>query len=183
MAAAALLCDDRLPGVYALRSAQTGREYVGKSAVSIRSRVAAHRKLDPTYQRQALLTAGTVDDLESWERGETLARMRAHGVDQVRGWMYVKARLSAAQKADIRRQLAERYDLCRGCGQEGHFRSACPLVRGGTRRSALGSGKKAKAKAKPAAGASPRVRVVSSRRCNQLRARLLARTKTKKKAG
>jgi hypothetical protein len=64
-------------------------------------------------------------DFESWERTETLARMHKHGIDAVRGWMYVSVELTQAQREHIFQQVCEKFGLCRVCGGGGHFASAC----------------------------------------------------------
>ena len=64
-------------------------------------------------------------DLESWERNETLEQMRVHGTDSVRGWMYTTPELTPEMTDSIASQLCEKYDLCRHCGQAGHFTSKC----------------------------------------------------------
>ena len=64
-------------------------------------------------------------DLESWERAETLAQMHRHGIDAVRGWMYVSVELTQAQREHVFQQVCEKFNLCRSCGGTGHFVSAC----------------------------------------------------------
>ncbi len=70
-----------------------------------------------------------LEDHESWERNETLERMSIHGVEKVRGWMYTTQNLSQDTIENIDSQLCEKYDLCRSCGEKGHFVSACPSNR------------------------------------------------------
>ena len=64
-------------------------------------------------------------DLEAWERAETLARMRKHGIASVRGWMYTAPELGQYLREHAYQQICERFDLCRRCGREGHFAAAC----------------------------------------------------------
>ena len=64
------------------------------------------------------------------ERDETLRQMDKHGINNVRGWKYVSIRLSAQQKEDIESNMRELWDLCRSCGQKGHFVSQCPDRKG-----------------------------------------------------
>lgn len=119
-------------GVYVLRL-EGERYYVGSSS-DVASRVASHRaRSGAAFTRKfgvvEELAPRTVrtDDLESWERAETLARMREHGVENVRGWLYTTVRLSASQRASIREQLRERFGQCRRCGGSGHYIAQCAL--------------------------------------------------------
>ncbi len=73
----------------------------------------------------APFTRGDEADLEAWERGETLARMRHFGIDRVRGWMFTTKTLSMAQGQEAFRQVCERFDLCRRCGGSSHFAERC----------------------------------------------------------
>jgi hypothetical protein len=117
-------------GVYVLLL-EGSRYYVGSSA-DVARRVAAHRAgTGAAFTRRfgvvddvAPLTFYN-DDIESWERAETLARMREHGVDRVRGWLYTTVRLSASQRASVREQLRERFGQCRRCGASGHYVAEC----------------------------------------------------------
>ena len=117
-------------GVYVLRL-EGGRFYVGSSS-DVAGRVAAHRaRAGAAFTRKfgvveelAPRTRQT-EDLESWERAETLARMREHGVENVRGWLYTTVRLSASQRASVREQLRERFGQCRRCGEGGHYIAQC----------------------------------------------------------
>ena len=125
-------------GVYVLRL-EGGRYYVGSSS-DIALRVAAHRagtgaaftrrygvveEVEPRTER--------TPDVESWERAETLARMREHGFESVRGWLYTTVRRSASQRAGIREQTRERFGQCRRCGESGHYIASCALRRDGRR--------------------------------------------------
>ena len=127
----------RLPGaagVYALQDG-AGRVYVGKSQ-HVAQRVRAHRAGDGTRFLDAasaaplpLRTHGTPgEDLETWERNETLAQMHAHGVDNVRGWIFTTGttRLTPPEmRASAVAQVCEKFDLCRCCGRGGHFATQC----------------------------------------------------------
>ena len=117
-------------GVYALQDG-AGRVYVGKSQ-HVTQRVQAHRAGDGTRFLDASSSAplrvrphGTPEDLETWERNETLAQMHAHGVDNVRGWIFTGATLTPPERASAVAQVCERFDLCRRCGRGGHFATAC----------------------------------------------------------
>jgi predicted GIY-YIG superfamily endonuclease len=118
-------------GVYVLRYPD-GHVYVGK-AQDIDARIQQHRakKVSCTSMRRgapeevAPLTARLGDDHEAWERNETLAQMLAHGTERVRGWMYTAPVLTDEMEDSIQAQLCEKYDLCRRCGQSGHFAAQC----------------------------------------------------------
>lgn len=112
-------------GVYVLQWPD-GNIYVGKSQ-DIDTRIQQHtREKGARPQELPTMTPAILNDLESWERNETLEQMRRHGVEKVRGWMYTSVNLSQDQIDSIDSQLAEKYDLCRVCGQMGHFASRCP---------------------------------------------------------
>ena len=110
-----------------------GKYYVGAS-MDVDRRVACHRAgagaaFTRRYRVEEELEPATrVSDVESWERAETLHRMRAHGAENVRGWMWTTVRLSAAQRRSVREQMRERYSACRACGEVGHFVAQCPGV-------------------------------------------------------
>ena len=119
-------------GVYVVEL-KGGRFYVGQS-VNIPHRMRQHRgelpggsawcKANTFLGRVAPMTPPQAD-FESWERAETLARMHEHGIDAVRGWMYVSVELTQAQREHIFQQACEKFNLCRVCGGQGHFAAAC----------------------------------------------------------
>lgn len=118
-------------GVYVLQWPD-GRIYVGKSQ-DIDRRISQHADEQGVQPREMpTVTQPIIGDLESWERNETLEQMQRHGVERVRGWMYTSTELSEEQLDSIDSQIAEKYDLCRLCGQSGHFASQC-----GVRRNAI----------------------------------------------
>jgi hypothetical protein len=129
----ALQChDNSRAGVYVLKTA-TGLYYVGKSN-DIDARILDHRRglgaacLAGTGGFEvisSLLTSGSAADLESWERHETLQRMKTHGIENVRGWMFTATVLSDDDRCDAFRQICEKYDLCRRCGRNSHFSDQC----------------------------------------------------------
>lgn len=124
-------------GIYVLYG--KGYYYVGKALHNVAARVAQHRHdnngatfckkvMKGRFERVPLLVSqGSLDDLESWERNETLHRMRAHGIERVRGWMFTSVRLTPKQRMDAFRQICEKFDLCRKCGSGAHFASDCAL--------------------------------------------------------
>lgn len=111
-------------GVYVLEL-KDSHFYVGKSK-DIDERIAQHRVKRPVVRELPPLTdVSDRDDLDSWERIETLARMKEHGVDSVRGWAFTQPWLSAADQYSAVTQVCERFDLCRRCGRSGHFVTEC----------------------------------------------------------
>ena len=121
----------RRSGVYVLRTSD-GLYYVGKST-DIDARIQEHRSGGGAScisgssfsEITRLLTSGSASDLESWERNETLQRMKLHGIENVRGWMFTEARLSHESRHDAFRQICEKFDLCRKCGRSSHFAERC----------------------------------------------------------
>ena len=108
--------------------------YVGKTIRNVNTRIKEH--LDNGYmtsrwtkqykplRRLAPLTS-IPDDLESWERAETLERMWIYGIQRVRGWKYTQLNLTVSDQTQVIMQLCERKDLCRSCGNFGHGISQC----------------------------------------------------------
>lgn len=121
----------RRAGIYVLRTT-AGMYYVGKST-DISARIQDHRSgagaiclNGSSFQEVTnLLTSGSPNDLESWERNETLQRMRTHGIQNVRGWMFTTTELSVENYQDAFRQICEKFDLCRRCGRSSHFAERC----------------------------------------------------------
>ena len=119
-------------GVYVVEL-KGGRFYVGQSG-NISHRMLQHLgklpggsawcKANTFLGRVAPMTPPQAD-FESWERTETLARMHRHGIDAVRGWMYVSVELTQAQREHVFQQVCEKFNLCRACGGQGHFAAAC----------------------------------------------------------
>jgi len=108
--------------------------YIGKTIRNVNTRIKEH--LDNGYQtsgwtrlykplrRLAPLTS-IPDDLESWERAETLERMWIYGIQRVRGWKYTQLNITVSDQLQVIMQLCERKDLCRCCGNFGHGISHC----------------------------------------------------------
>lgn len=120
--------DDGDDGVYVLEL-DDGRYYVGKSH-RIAERLRQHTEGEGAacakgYRRRVTPLTARADDFEAWERAETLARMRRHGIGRVRGWMYTAPDMGEAQRDHAYQQVCERFDLCRRCGREGHFAANC----------------------------------------------------------
>lgn len=123
-------------GVYVLQTSGSTLQYVGKSK-DIDSRIQDHREgfgaiclskgvlgMGTMYE-VAPITSGSTDDMESWERNETLTRMRLFGIDKVRGWMFTSSKLSEDDKRTAFNQICEKFDLCRRCGRTSHFVDEC----------------------------------------------------------
>ena len=115
-------CDLGNAGVYVLRY-PNNTFYVGKSS-NIQERISQHRRERGHFTVLRPETEGSTSDLESWERNETLHRMLQHGIKNVRGWMFTKAKLTRTEY-NAKRQIFEKYDLCRICGRDNHFSSRC----------------------------------------------------------
>ena len=119
-------------GVYTLQDAH-GRVYVGKS-FNVNKRIAEHMQGSGTtflsnphtgLTQLQTATSGSKNDLESWERAETLTQMYSKGIRNVRGWMFTTSSLSEQQVQDAFGQICEKFDLCRRCGRNSHFISQC----------------------------------------------------------
>lgn len=119
----------RESGVYVLEKPD-GTLYVGKSG-NIQERLRQHANGSGAscakgfVKRIPPITAEVEGDHEAWERAETLARMRKHGISNVRGWMYTSPEMTDAQVEHAFGQVCERHDLCRRCGRGGHFAARC----------------------------------------------------------
>ena len=116
-------------GVYVLEH-NSGCLYVGSSD-NIDIRVAQHRNNPVVNNRHGgifqvhLPMMQHNQNLRSWEREETLARMMQHGIDRVRGWEFQGDILSLDHLHMIRTHFFGDFDLCRRCGFRGHYRKQC----------------------------------------------------------
>ena len=127
-------------GVYVLKNTVDDTYYVGKSD-NVEARISEHLAgtgaactliSGPTSISVAPLTKGSAEDLESWERDETLERMHKHGLDKVRGWIYSTswAKLSDETRRQAWEQICARKELCYKCGDKSHFAAQCGASRG-----------------------------------------------------
>ena len=115
-------------GVYVLQK-RDGSYYVGKSR-NIEERMKKHAagrgaSCARNFVKRVQPVTQACDDLEAWERAETLALMRKHGIARVRGWMYTAPDMTEAEKEHAFFQVCEKFDLCRRCGIGGHFAVEC----------------------------------------------------------
>lgn len=119
-------------GVYVLKL-DDGYVYVGRST-EIPTRIGQHQrgagsrwcKMHGTKHTQTLKTQTPPQpDLSLWELKETLYQMMFHGVNKVRGYMWVQPQLSTTDLLVIKSLLMEEADLCRKCGRTGHYMGSC----------------------------------------------------------
>ncbi len=103
--------------------------YIGKSKV-ILSRVISHvngngaawtSKHKPIDIEEIRLMTSPFD-----EDNVTKEYMIKYGIDNVRGGSYVKIDLTPEEKGLIQSELWAIQNLCRSCGQSGHFIERCP---------------------------------------------------------
>jgi predicted GIY-YIG superfamily endonuclease len=114
-------------GVYVLKL-NNNKFYIGKS-YNILNRIKSHNsnwvKAWGIVSQIKPLTPRLID-YESWERNETLERIFIHGFQNVRGWKYTQLELiDLNYKKDVFYEICEKKDLCRNCGEVGHFIKDC----------------------------------------------------------
>ena len=119
-------------GVYVLEM-PGGRFYVGKSG-NIEERMRQHQEggvggavCAHGFIRLVSVLTPRQADMESWERAETLTRMRRSGIGKVRGWFYTSQDLTPSQREHAFQQVCEKFDLCRVCGNDSHFARDCSV--------------------------------------------------------
>ena len=121
-------------GVYTLQL-NTGKYYVGKSE-NIEDRIAQHIaqtdkcakfiKDNNGVKTQIELLTSVIEDLNLWEQQETLAQMLDKGFNNVRGWEFTNSNpLTYEECVSIKTLLFGSGDLCRKCGNPGHFAQDC----------------------------------------------------------
>lgn len=117
-------------GVYCLKL-NNGKYYIGKSE-DVDSRIGNHEKgrgsawtkLHGVIKEIPTITPH-MDDLESWERCETIEMALKYGIENVRGHLWTRITLPHTEIVSFETQACERMDLCRKCGREGHMIGSC----------------------------------------------------------
>ncbi len=117
------------PQVYVLKL-ENNKYYVGKSNDK-EKRIKRHingngctwtKKYNPISELKPL----TQPQPSFWELWETLELMKRYGVDNVRGSMFTSPYPMLREDKIMAAQLyCELYDLCRKCGEKGHFITNC----------------------------------------------------------
>lgn len=108
-----------------------GKYYVGKSR-DIERRQAQHvNGVGSAWTRahgvirSVPTTTRAMEDLESWERAETLHLAFVHGIDNVRGHRYTEVNLTEEERHRYFEDICEKKDLCRKCGRNSHMVAQC----------------------------------------------------------
>ena len=125
------------PGVYVLELQREGHYYVGRSS-NVAMRVREHQDISNGSGSAAFVRAkGGVrrvllpvtpsnENHKLWEQQETLYRMMQHGFDKVRGFEWTgPTSLSPNDLHSIKQMIMGSGDLCRRCGNPGHFAAKC----------------------------------------------------------
>lgn len=124
--------DDPEPimGVYVLKLSG-GNYYVGKSG-DVEKRVGSHmsgkgsawtKKHEIVEECEPMTQP--MDDLDSWERAETLDMAKQYGIEKVRGYKWTRVVLPLNEEKDFVINIRERNDLCRKCGSSNHMIARC----------------------------------------------------------
>jgi len=120
-------------GVYVLQL-QDGGYYVGKSD-NIDARVQQHTSgvgsawcchKGGVVKEIPTVFPGSLQDVSSWEMNETVTQMLLHGYGNVRGWEFTSCQaLSTGELDTIKNVIMGQTDMCRNCGNGGHFAQTC----------------------------------------------------------
>ena len=117
-------------GVYSLEL-NNGKYYVGKSE-DMEPRIGKHEnghgsawtKLHGVIGEIPTITPH-MEDLESWERCETIAMGLKYGIENVRGHLWTRVTLPRSDIISFETQVCERMDFCRKCGRGCHMIGSC----------------------------------------------------------
>ena len=122
-----------LSGVYVLELNNDQCFYVGKAS-NIQERVEQHKngagsafvKAKGGVKRVLTPDLPREESLTSWEQKETIYQMMKRGFNHVRGWEFTFTKsLTTDELKTIRTLIFGTGDLCRNCGNPGHFVSGC----------------------------------------------------------
>jgi hypothetical protein len=124
-------------GVYVLKlEGLPYTHFVGRSE-TVLAQIAEHRRGNgpactvwaTSIEEVPLLTEPVMEggkvNLEAWERTETLALMRAVGIDKVRGWHFKQPELAEEHYQTLRLNICFRNNLCPRCGFTRHGGEQC----------------------------------------------------------
>ena len=120
-------------GVYTLKLQGMPFTYYVGSSQTVIARIAQHQhgegavctKGATLIEQLPLVTVGNVENIDDWERGETLTLMYTMGINNVRGWRFVQRELTDQQKEEIVGSICARNKLCNRCGFGSHMISSC----------------------------------------------------------
>ena len=120
-------------GVYVIQYGDN-QIFVGRS-LDIDARIIQHQNGEGAHCIQnwdlareiPTLTDPIHNDLESWERNETLLRMTQFGINKVRGWMFQNKILTTPERTEAFNQICEKFDSCRRCGKTEHHTHRCTV--------------------------------------------------------
>jgi len=120
-------------GVYALKMQGMPFKYYVGSSQTVMARISQHRRGEGAVctkgatliEQLPLVTMGSVESMDDWERAETLTLMYTMGIEHVRGWRFAQRELSDKQKEEIIGSICARNKLCDRCGFGSHMISAC----------------------------------------------------------
>ena len=124
-----------VPGVYVIECNEPGYFYVGATN-DLASRIAGHRRGGSETTAWVRVHGGVRrvlrpiepanPDLNAWEQAETTNRMLMHGLAFVRGWSFTQTGpLTVDNLVIIRTLILEKHQVCRMCGEKGHFAITC----------------------------------------------------------
>jgi GAG-polyprotein viral zinc-finger/GIY-YIG catalytic domain len=108
---------------------QQGKYYVGKTNKPTKDRVDEHRNGNGTAWTKKYPPLHLIKEIEATdchrENNETLNYMEQYGIENVRGGIYSKVRLSAAEETTIQQHFRHNNNRCLKCGRTSHFANEC----------------------------------------------------------